>query len=56
MLTGQNDLDLATEAVRKGAQDYLVKGKVDPGLLTRAIRYAIERQTARSFLPSPDTA
>lgn len=65
VLTGDDDDDLAIEAVQKGAQDYLVKGKVDAGLLGRSIRYAIERQklltqiehsakeikTLRGFLP-----
>jgi DNA-binding NtrC family response regulator len=44
VLTGLDDEALATEAVRKGAQDYLVKGKVDSGLLVKTIRYSIERQ------------
>ena len=34
---------LAVEALRMGAQDYLVKGQFDISLLTRLIRYAIER-------------
>ncbi|MFH1440475.1 MAG: ATP-binding protein [Candidatus Omnitrophota bacterium] len=39
-----DDEDLAMEAVKKGAQDYLIKGKFDSYLLNRAIRYAIERK------------
>jgi two-component system cell cycle response regulator len=44
LLTGLPDEELAIEAVREGAQDYLVKDQVDGNLLVRAIIYAIERQ------------
>lgn len=43
VLTGLADEYLGAEAVRIGAQDYLVKGQVDGQLLNRVIRYAIER-------------
>lgn len=43
VLTGLENETLAMEALRMGAQDYLVKGQFDIVLLTRFIRYAIER-------------
>ena len=43
MLSGLDDETVAAEAVRQGAQDYLVKGKFDSEFLARALRYAIER-------------
>ncbi|HOW43242.1 MAG TPA: ATP-binding protein [Candidatus Omnitrophota bacterium] len=44
VMTGINDETFAINAVRQGAQDYLVKGQVDSRLLVRSIRYAIERK------------
>lgn len=48
VLTGLDDEHLGTDAVAAGAQDYLVKGKVDGPLLIRAIRYAVERRRAET--------
>ncbi|WP_411088369.1 PP2C family protein-serine/threonine phosphatase [Streptomyces sp. 061-3] len=45
-LTAEDDTELAAEAVRVGAQDYLFRGELDGRLLTRAIRYAVERKRA----------
>ncbi|GAB6054377.1 hypothetical protein JCM17960_31970 [Magnetospira thiophila] len=50
VLTGNDDESFAVEAVKKGAQDYLVKGQGDGVLIARAIRYAIERKKAESKL------
>jgi len=44
VLTGRDDDTLATKALQEGAQDYLIKGKIETATLVRAIRHAIERQ------------
>ena len=46
VLTGRDTEAAGEAAVNAGAQDYLVKGKVDGGLLARAIRYAVGRRHA----------
>lgn len=43
VLTGQNDEELAAQALQEGAQDYLTKGQLDARFLSRALRYAMER-------------
>ncbi len=43
VLTGLSDHELSLKALQEGAQDYLVKGQVESDLLSRSIRYAIER-------------
>lgn len=43
VLTGLDDEALAVQAVRQGAQDYLVKNRLDSDSLARSLRYAVER-------------
>ncbi|MCB1801388.1 MAG: EAL domain-containing protein [Gammaproteobacteria bacterium] len=50
ILTNCNEESTAASAVRKGAQDYLIKREVNAALLHRAILYAIERQRAEQAL------
>ena len=50
VLSGLDSEELAIEAVRKGAQDYLIKGQVDTNLLARSLRYAIERKQSEDAL------
>ncbi|MER5781431.1 SpoIIE family protein phosphatase [Streptomyces mobaraensis] len=45
-LTSENDAERAAEAVRVGAQDYLFRDELDGRVLSRAIRYAVERKRA----------
>jgi len=50
VLTGLSDQSLAMESLKKGAQDYFVKGFMDYSHLSRSIRYAIERHRVKSQL------
>ncbi|MCX5146991.1 MULTISPECIES: PP2C family protein-serine/threonine phosphatase [unclassified Streptomyces] len=46
VLTAEADAERAAEAVRVGAQDFLFRDELDGRLLSRAIRYAVERKRA----------
>ena len=46
VLTGLNDEHFGVSALASGAQDYLVKGRVEAEMLRRALLYAIERKRA----------
>jgi PAS domain S-box-containing protein len=49
-MSGLGDQALALEVVKAGAQDYLVKGRIDDYSLPRAIQYAIERKRTERAL------
>ena len=44
VLSGQEDEEVALQALHLGAQDYLIKGQGDGNLMARSIRYAVERR------------
>ncbi|MBW7957566.1 MAG: sigma-54-dependent Fis family transcriptional regulator [Deltaproteobacteria bacterium] len=52
LLTGLSDENLAARAVREGAQDYLIKGQVEPGNMARSIIYAVERSLSERAVRS----
>src|SRR6201996_2672161 len=56
MLTGEASEHLGEQAVRAGAQDYLVKGEVSGHMLNRVIRYAVERRRAEEAQRALHTA
>ncbi|MGI5138903.1 MULTISPECIES: PP2C family protein-serine/threonine phosphatase [unclassified Streptomyces] len=47
-LTASCDAERGAEAVRVGAQDYLFRDELDGRLLSRAIRYAVERKRSET--------
>jgi diguanylate cyclase (GGDEF)-like protein/PAS domain S-box-containing protein len=50
ILSGNADQTQALDAVRNGAQDYLLKGETDGDKLVRIMRYAIERARVKADL------
>jgi pilus assembly protein CpaE len=54
VLTGLDSEAVAMAAVREGAQDYLVKGKLESESLVRALRYALVRHSKQAEPASPE--
>lgn len=50
ILTGTNDMSLAKRAVRRGAQDYLLKDELEISSVSRSINYALERKRVEKDL------
>jgi diguanylate cyclase (GGDEF)-like protein/PAS domain S-box-containing protein len=50
VLTSLDDDSLAFQALREGAQDYLIKGQIETRGLLRALRYAVERKIMEEAL------
>ena len=52
VLTGRDCIKSALEAIKNGAQDYVIKGEIDGRYLARAIQYAVERMQVQRQLIS----
>src|ERR1039457_2385459 len=50
VMTGNNDERTGLDAIREGAQDYLIKGQTDENLLARSIKYSVERKQSENAL------
>ncbi|MBA3818668.1 MAG: response regulator [Deltaproteobacteria bacterium] len=48
VLTGNSDDRVAVDAVKAGAQDYVIKSEITPQLIAKTARYAIERKLAEA--------
>ena len=54
VLTGLADISVGLVAIQEGAQDYVLKREIEAALLSRAIRYAIERNRALTALAASE--
>jgi two-component system, NarL family, sensor histidine kinase UhpB len=54
VLTGLNDMSVGLLAIQEGAQDYVLKREIESSLLSRAIRYAMERHRVAAALASSE--
>lgn len=54
VVSGQDEQRVAIEAVKQGAQDYLVKDRLESDLLYRSLSYAIERARLKESLRSSE--
>ncbi|MBS4001367.1 MAG: response regulator [Desulfobulbaceae bacterium] len=50
VVSGQDDLTMSKEAIQQGAEDYLIKGRIDDEILSRVVLYSIERNKQKREL------
>lgn len=55
ILTGNSDYSIASEALKEGAQDFLVKGEYSASVLSRAISYSMDRKKFEEVLKETET-
>lgn len=55
VLTGHDNDAAGLEAVKAGAQDYLIKNSIDSGEIVRSIRYALERKRTERYARERDS-
>ncbi len=56
VLSGRADDASGLQAVRHGAEDYIVKGRFDAAILARSVRYALERRESRRQIAQAESA
>jgi signal transduction histidine kinase len=54
VMTGVGDMAFGVKVMQHGAQDYLIKGQIQPGTLVQSLRYAMERQQLRRDLQTSE--